>query len=357
MTDYPQEFVDRIANARASGTSLYIQSGNSKRHWLGRAPEGQTLDASSHSGVVDYQPSELVITARAGTTIAELTAVTANENQYLACEPPALSGRATLGGSLACNLSGPGRPWAGALRDHVLGVQLINGKAECLNFGGQVMKNVAGYDVSRLQAGALGTLGLITQVSMKVLPKPETTTTLCFEMNATDALQQMLQHATEPRPLSGAAWLGEVLYLRLSGAEAAVRTTAKLWGGEQHDDHSIWPELQELSFLPNETSVTMAGDTCAPVFRQSVAPTTALADITPLALNWAGAQRWYIGDSATLQTNTDNGGGHLQCFTGGNRSQEVGPALDSVQQTLHKRIKAAMDPDNILNPGRLYSWL
>ena len=357
MTDYPQAFVDRIASARAEGLPVYIQGGNSKRHWLGRTPEGQTLDVSSHSGVVDYQPSELVITARAGTTIAELVAVTANEHQHLACEPPVLSGRATLGGSLACNLSGPGRPWAGALRDHVLGVQLINGKAECLNFGGQVMKNVAGYDVSRLQAGALGTLGLITQVSLKVLPKPETTTTLCFEMNATDALQQMLQRATQPRPLSGAAWLGGVLYLRLSGAEAAVRNTEKLWGGERHEEHSIWRELQELSFLQSNTSDTTASNTSAPVFRQSVAPTTPLADTTPLALNWAGAQRWYEGDSATLLTNAVGGGGHMQCFTGGNRSQEMGPALDSVQQTLHKRVKNAMDPDNILNPGRLYSWL
>ena len=174
MTDYPQAFVDRIASARAEGLPVYIQGGNSKQHWLGRTPEGQTLDVSSHSGVVDYQPSELVITARAGTTIAELTAVTANEHQHLACEPPIRSGRATLGGSLACNLSGPGRPWAGALRDHVLGVQLINGKAECLNFGGQVMKNVAGYDVSRLMTGAMGTLGVLLDVSMKVLPAPAT---------------------------------------------------------------------------------------------------------------------------------------------------------------------------------------
>jgi len=357
MADYPQAFVDCISDARTRQTPLYIQGGNSKRHWLGRTPEGQTLDVSSHSGVVDYQPSELVITARAGTTIAELNAVTASENQYLACEPAVLSNLATLGGSLACNLSGPGRPWAGALRDHVLGVQLINGKAECLNFGGQVMKNVAGYDVSRLQAGALGTLGLITQVSIKVLPKPETTATLCFEMNATDALRQMNQRAMEPRPLSGAAWLDGVLYLRLSGAKAAVDNTSKLWGGERHDEHAIWREFQELDFLPAAKDETDKNLASAPVMRQSVAPTTPLADITPLALNWAGAQRWFVNNNSALESNAVTGGGHVQCFAGGNRSQEMGPALDSVQQTLHKRVKAAMDPHSILNPGRLYSWL
>ncbi|MEP6390750.1 MAG: glycolate oxidase subunit GlcE [Halioglobus sp.] len=357
MTDCTQAFAERIADARAAGKPLYIQAGNSKRLWLGRTPEGETLDVSSHTGIVDYQPSELVITARAGTTIAEIDAATAKENQYLACEPPRLSDRATLGGSLACNLSGPGRPWAGALRDHVLGVQLINGKAECLNFGGQVMKNVAGYDVSRLQAGALGTLGLITQVSMKVLPKPEATTTLCFELNAADALQQMQMRAMEPRPLSGAAWLNGVMFLRLSGAEAAVRHTEKLWGGERDDEHSIWLDLQELSFLSTYTDDTSADTQCAPVFRQSVAPTAPLADMPPLMLNWAGAQRWYEGDCSALRTNTATGGGHLQCFSGGNRSQEMAPALDSTQQTLHRRVKAAMDPDGILNPGRLYSWL
>jgi glycolate oxidase FAD binding subunit len=315
------------------------------------------FDVSAHSGVIDYQPSELVITARAGTTIAELAAVTASENQYLACEPPVLSGSATLGGSLACNLSGPGRPWAGALRDHVLGVQLINGKAECLNFGGQVMKNVAGYDVSRLQAGALGTLGLLTQVSLKVLPLPEATTTLRYEMDAAAALQHMVHRATEPRPLSGAAWMGGVLYLRLSGAEAAVRHTATLWGGEQHDNDDIWHALQELDFLPARMGDTATGIMGTPVFRQSVAPTAPLAGTNPLVLNWAGAQRWYQGELSNLQANASSGGGHVQCFAGGDRSSEVGPILDSVQQKLHQRVKNAMDPDNILNPGRLYSWL
>ncbi|MDH3953595.1 MAG: FAD-binding protein, partial [Gammaproteobacteria bacterium] len=178
---------DRVRAAVAAQQLLCIVGGNSKRY-LGGEQQGDPIDISAWSGVVDYQPSELVITVRAGTTISELQQVLARENQVLASEPPEFDGKATVGGTLACNLSGPSRPWHGSIRDHVLGVRIINGKGEHLRFGGQVMKNVAGYDVSRLQAGAMGTLGILTEVTLKVVPRPEATTTVRRTIGASDAL-------------------------------------------------------------------------------------------------------------------------------------------------------------------------
>ena len=180
MADCGAQILDTVAAARTAATPLYISAGNSKRDILGRRCEARDLDLSGHSGIVELQPSELVITARSGTTLFEIEQALAPEGLMLPFDPPSFGGRATIGGTLACNLSGPARPWGGSIRDAVLGVQLINGRAELLNFGGKVMKNVAGYDVSRLQAGALGTLGVLCEVTVKVLPAPEATATLLF---------------------------------------------------------------------------------------------------------------------------------------------------------------------------------
>jgi glycolate oxidase FAD binding subunit len=184
------DLLDRVRAAASAQQPLCITGGNTKQY-LGREQQGEPIDMSVWSGVVDYQPSELVITVRAGTTISELRQVLAQENQVLASEPPESEGKATIGGTLACNLSGPSRPWCGSIRDHVLGLRIINGKAEHLRFGGQVMKNVAGYDVSRLQAGAMGTLGILTEVTLKVIPRPEATKTVRRTIGADDALQVM----------------------------------------------------------------------------------------------------------------------------------------------------------------------
>jgi glycolate oxidase FAD binding subunit len=353
MSDCSDQIVDAVATAVERRQPVYIQGGNSKRDWLGRECHALPLDVSGHRGIVDYQPAELVLTARAGTPLEELRDVLAAEGQMLPFEPPVLSGSATLGGTLACNLSGPGRPWYGSIRDAVLGVQLVNGKAELLNFGGQVMKNVAGYDVSRLQAGAMGTLGVICQISLKVLPQSERIVTLAYELNAPEALKVMNSRAGEAGPLTGACWQDGMLYLRLAGAAEAVQRTVSDWGGQQLPRQSEpWEQLREFAspfFRGND-----------PLWRLSLASTAPLdtaADDT--LLDWGGAQRWLRGaaDFARMQETAAASGGHACLFRGGDRSGEVRQALDPIQQQLQGRLKKAFDPGSIFNPGRLYGWL
>jgi glycolate oxidase FAD binding subunit len=347
MADLAQELGQRVADACAAGTPVYIRGGDSKRHLMGRDCSAIPLDVAGHCGIVDYQPAELVVTVRAGTPLAELCAVLDGENQQLPFEPPDFGGCATVGGTLACNLSGPARPWQGSARDATLGVRLINGSGEHLRYGGQVMKNVAGYDVSRLQAGALGTLGLLTEVSLKVLPKPELSLTLSRPMDADQALRVMRQRAGEPRPLNGAAWVGGRLFLRLAGAASAVRHTVQRWGGDVcSEPESPWEGLRELS-LP-----WFAGD--EPLWRQSTLATTPLPAAPACVLDWGGALRWWRGEH--LPTAIDGGPGCL-LFAGGDRRSEVRPAVGAVSRRLQHRLKQAFDPAGIFNPGRLYSWM
>lgn len=341
-----------VRAAQASGTPLYISAGGSKRRSAGRDCPGEPLDVSGHRGIVDYQPRELVITARAGTPVSEIETALAAEGQQLAFEPPTTGGRSTLGGTLASNLSGPARPWAGAARDAVLGVKLVNGRGELLNFGGQVMKNVAGYDVSRLQAGALGTLGVLSEISMKVTPRPQTSVTLCYDSDAASALATMHRRAAQSAPLDGACWCDRKLYLRLTGADSAVRHTANEWGGDLLDaSESPWVGLRELT-LP-----FFHGD--APLWRLShsaTAPFDTSAGAT--LIDWGGALRWLRrGDPTVLHDAARRAGGHACLFRGGDRASEVRGPLDRVQRRLHRHLKRAFDPAGILNPGRLYSWL
>jgi glycolate oxidase FAD binding subunit len=353
MTDLNDTIVDAVTRARDERKPLYIRGGDSKRQLLGRDCQAEPLDMSAHRGIIDYQPGELVVTARAGTPLADIHELLAQHRQMLPFEPPLLGGRATLGGTLACNISGPGRPWYGSIRDMVLGVRLVNGEAQLLKFGGQVMKNVAGYDVSRLQAGALGTLGVISEVSLKVLPLPEHSTTLVYAMDATQALEVMNRRAREPRPLSGAFWLDGRLYLRISGAASAVEQTASDWGGERSQQaEDIWSQLREMS-LP-----FFRGDEALwRLSLNSAAPTTTPPEAT--LIDWGGAQRWLSGDAdfTRLQRSAATAGGHASLFRGGDRNGEVRQALEPVQQGLQQRLKKAFDPHGIFNPGRLYSWL
>lgn len=342
-----------IQAARSARRPLYIRAGNSKAQLVGRHCPAQPLDIAGHRGIIDYQSAELVITARAATPLAEISQLLAAQDQVLPFEPPGFDGRATIGGTLACNLSGPARPWQGSVRDAVLGLKLINGKGELLSFGGQVMKNVAGYDVSRLQAGALGTLGVLSEISLKVLPRPEHSLTLAYEMDASQAVAAMNRRAGESRPLTGACWHDGRLYLRLSGAASAVEHTVTLWGGERlPPDSALWQELGDMS-LP-----FFAGD--AALWRLSVKSSAAPAPANgDTLIDWCGAQRWLRGDQdpEQLQAWAAANGGHAALFRGGNRQAEVRQPLDAVSQRLQLRLKQAFDPDGILNPGRLYSWM
>ena len=353
MTDCTESMLSAVRNALERQRPLRISAGGSKQHIAGRSCAAEMLDISAHRGIVDYQPGELVITARAGTALVDIVTALAAENQILPFEPPQFAGRATLGGTLACNLSGPARPWYGSVRDAVLGTRLINGKAELLRFGGQVMKNVAGYDISRLQAGAMGTLGIMTEISIRVLPRPESSVTLRYEMLAPEAVAVMNQRAGQTRPLSGAFWLDGKLYLRISGAESAVQHTAKIWGGDLLGAaEDLWSELRDMS-LP-----FFAGD--EPLWRLSLNSSAVPSGYPAQALiDWGGAQRWLRGDFLLpeLQRVAQKAGGHATLFSGGDRSGEVRPTPGAAAQGLQRRLKHAFDPQGILNPGRLYGWL
>jgi len=351
MTDVAT-LAGQVSEACAHKRPLCLQGGGSKAALLGRDCEGDALSTRELTGVVNYEPGELVISVRAGTTVRELEEVLAAENQYLPSATPHFDGTATLGGSLACNLSGHTRPWGGSLRDLVLGTELINGKGETLRFGGRVMKNVAGYDVSRLQAGALGTLGLITEVTLKVLPLPETEVTLVHECEAPRALEIMLQRGAEPSPLAGACWFDGRLFLRLAGAEPAVKRAAVDWGGETTADEAPWRALSDMSLAFFQCDEAL--------IRLSLPVTSSLAlSESRLLIDWGGAQRWvYAADTMPEWfENAARENGHAWSFRGGDRKAETAPPLSPQLQRMHRQIKQAMDPAGILNPGRLYSWL
>lgn len=347
----------RVGAAHREASALYINGGGSKRHVLGRDCDAAVLEVGAHRGIVDYEPGELVLTARAGTPITDICDVLAGEGQELPFEPPHCGGAATLGGTLACNLSGPARPWRGSARDTLLGLQLISGTGELLNFGGRVMKNVAGYDIGRLQAGALGTLGVISAASLKVLPRAESTLTLRQEIAADAAVELMNRRAASPKPLTGACWTQGALYLRLAGAASAVRHTAQLWGGDALDAEAaraFWQDVRELR--------GPALDPARPLWRLSLRPTAPAGTGQELAedvIDWAGAQRWLASEAPAdaLFKRASEHGGHAQLYRGGNRAAEVRSPLSSVQQRLHRELKNRFDPAGVLNPGRLYGWL
>ncbi|WP_299197601.1 glycolate oxidase subunit GlcE [uncultured Amphritea sp.] len=352
MADISPQIQQQILDARRDKRQLNIVAGNSKP-FMGRQTHADTLNVSQHRGIISYQPVELVLTARSGTPLTEIEALLDEHNQMLAFEPPRFSAHSTIGGTLACNLSGPGRPWSGSIRDHILGVRLINGLGEHLKFGGQVMKNVAGYDVSRLQAGAMGTLGVLTEVSLKVLPKPAAVSTLSWELEAKQAIRMMNELAGKPKPISAACWIEGRLYIRLSGAQSAVDATIKEWhGSEEPDADNLWLALRD-----QQLSAFQSTD---PLWRLSI---NAAADVAPLdhlsIIDWGGAQRWYRGhqDKYEMETLAERAGGQVSLYTGGDRTADVFHQPVPALQEIQKRIKASFDPDGILNSGRLYSWM
>ncbi|MHB8536107.1 MAG: glycolate oxidase subunit GlcE [Sulfuricaulis sp.] len=347
--DIALQLAEAVKAAALKHAPLAIAGGGSKRFYTG-AIAGEKLDVREHRGIVSYEPTELVISARAGTPLAEVEATLAEKDQMLGFEPPHFGAAATLGGAIACGFSGPRRPYAGAARDFVLGATIVNGRGELLRFGGQVMKNVAGYDVSRLMVGALGTLGVLLEISLKVLPKPAQEITLAFKMPAGEAISTMNAWAGRPLPLSAAAHAGDTLYVRLSGSALGVRAAQTKLGGVVFDNgDELWRELRE------QRHGFFQGDT--PLWRLSVPPAA-----PPLTLpgewliDWGGAQRWIKTDVPAEQVHrvAARVGGHAGLFREVRRRPNALPPLPAPLLNLHRHLRQAFDPAGILNRELLY---
>lgn len=343
--DASAALLEQVNYALNERTPLRIQGGNSKA-MLGRRVTGEVLDTRSHRGIVSYDPTELVLTARAGTPLVEIEAALDAAGQMLPFEPPHLGLGATLGGMVASGLSGPRRPWAGSVRDYVLGTRLITGHGKLLRFGGEVMKNVAGYDLSRLLAGSFGCLGVLTEVSLKVLPKPRTCFSLRLEMDVHQALGELAEWGQQPIPITAACFDGEALYLRLEGGEGSVQSARQRLGGEELDS-GYWEDLREqrLSFFAAPE----------PLWRLSLPNNTGPVDLPGRQLlDWGGAQRWLRSDAdaAAIHEAVSKVGGHGTLY----RVDEAPfPPLAAPLLRYHQNLKKQLDPQGIFNPGRMYA--
>ena len=348
MADLVSLWQEQVRAAPRSGTLLRIRGYGSK-DFIGPSSAGQTLDTREYRGIVHYDPRELVLTARCGTPLTEIEAVLAENEQMLACEPPHFGAAASFGGMIAAGLSGPRRPWAGAVRDFVLGCRLIDGHGHHLRFGGEVMKNVAGYDLSRLMCGSYGCLGVLTEASMKVLPIPQRRLSVRIAIDADEALRRLSRWASEPWPISGAAHDGTALIVRLEGGHGSVDASEARFGGEVVED-SFWQRLRDLQLPFFEGSV--------PLWRLSL-PTDKKPPKLPgeMLIDWAGAQCWLRSEAPAeqIRATVSSVGGHAAQW----RSTEGSPfhPLQPALLALHQRLKAQLDPHGLFNRGRLYAGL
>lgn len=356
MNELYSEWAARVREAAARGMPLCLRGGGTK-DFLGRTPAGEPFDLAANTGVIAYEPTELVVTVRGGTRLAELEALLAGEGQFLAFEPPHFGAAATVAGCVAAGLSGPRRASAGAVRDFMLGVRLLDGRGQVMSFGGRVMKNVAGYDVSRLIAGSMGTLGVILEVSLKVLPRPVAEATLSFAMGEADAVARLNDWGGQPLPISACAWADGQLMLRLSGAAAAVQAAAARLGGEAvagDAARSFWEGLRE------QDAGWFAAHADLPLWRLSL-PSSAAPLRLPghQLIEWGGAQRWLATDAPAADIRARAGalGGHATQFRRGNRDGAVFTPPAGPLMIIHQRLKEAFDPARIFNPGRLYEEL
>lgn len=376
MLDPVAQLAEIVREAASQRRPLCIRGGGTKDFYGGER-QGDILDTKALRGIVSYEPTELVVTARAGTPLAELEAALEEMGQQLPFEPPHFDYRpgpatrsrpeqgeltiateapeekiATLGGCIAAGLSGPRRAYAGAARDFVLGVRILDGKGNELRFGGEVMKNVAGYDVSRLTVGALGTLGVILDVSLKILPIPAAETTLRLSVAPDEAITLMNQWAGKPLPVTATAYRAGSLSVRLAGAPGAVSAGAKKIGGEvmaPDQARQFWIDLRE------HRAPFFAGD--QPLWRLAVRSTTPPIDLDgPQIIEWGGALRWLRSDTdpGRIRDAAVQAGGHATLFRAGHKAAPVFHPLSPVLARLHRRLKEAFDPAGILNPGRLY---
>ncbi len=337
-----------VREAVSQKRPLKIVGGNSKAFY-GRHIAGEELSVSGYQGIVSYEPTELVVTARCGTPLSEVEEVLAEQNQMLPFEPPHF-GEATIGGMVACGLSGPARPYTGAVRDYVLGVRMINGKGEDLTFGGQVMKNVAGFDVSRLMTGSLGTLGVILEVSFKLLPKPEAELTLQLELDAKRAIEKMNQLAGQPLPITAACHDDGRLNIRLAGFSSALESARKTIGGETLEvGEAYWHSLRE------QKHPFFLGD--RPLWRIALPPAAEPLDLEgDCLIDWGGAQRWYRTDRPVeeIRQRVHARKGHATLFRHHGGETDIFSPLSPGLKKIHQQLKQAFDPFGIFNRGKMY---
>jgi len=354
--DISEALGERVRRAAEAGTPLRIEGGDTKAFY-GRPVEGETLSTREHRGITSYDPVELIVSVRAGTPLAELEAALAEQGQMLGCEPPHFGADATVGGMVATGLSGPRRPWAGSVRDFVLGIRLITQDGVQQRFGGEVMKNVAGYDLSRLMVGAQGTLGLVTEVSLKVLPRPGARHSLRLEMPRAEAMAKLAEWGRSPLPLTAAAWHEGALHLRLEGGPSSVAATRERLGGDDLDN-GFWEDLREqrLAFFSREDA--------RPLWRLSLPHNTPSLDLPGVAeadllYDWGGTQRWLRSDldADILREACARAGGHATCLGAREGRGQADPfmPLEPVVEKYHRTLKAQLDPKGIFNPGRLYA--
>ncbi|KPK17511.1 MAG: glycolate oxidase [Betaproteobacteria bacterium SG8_41] len=376
MQDVVENLSRLIRDAASRRRPLCIRGGGTKDFYGGEI-RGDVLDTKPLRGIVSYEPTELVISARAGTPLVEIEAALQEKGQVLPFEPPHFDrppqpeapqppaeGQlsiapvpteeklATLGGCVATGLSGPRRAYAGAVRDFVLGARILDGKGAELHFGGQVMKNVAGYDVSRLTVGALGTLGVILEVSLKVLPAPAAEATLRLAAGPDEAITLMNDWGSKPLPVTATAYRAGSLSVRLSGAPSAVAAAAKKIGGETMDaTHAaqFWSDIRE------QRAAFYAGNQA--LWRLSIKPTTPPLDLAgPQLIEWGGALRWLRSDAdaKVIREAAARAGGHATLFRAVDKTAGVFHPLSPGLAKIHRRLKEAFDPAGILNPGRMY---
>ena len=353
------EIQARIQHATAHRTPLQIRGGGSK-NWYGHTPQGEVLDVAGYHGVIAYEPTELVITVKAGTRLQEVQTLLAAQGHSLPFEPPQFSEASTIGGVVAAGLVGPRRAQAGGVRDFILGASLLNGQGEHLHFGGQVMKNVAGYDVSRLLAGSLGVLGVITQVSLKVLPLPAQEQTLRFTLDEATALHTLNAWGGQPLPISASVWQQGALYVRLSGAAPALAAAQTKMGAQfsyeliaGEDAMLFWQSLRDQT----HSFFTQAGGPT--LWRLSLPSTAPALPLGDQLIEWGGAQRWVWSDlpTATVREQAAQAGGHATIYrTHDTHSKNEGVfhPMSAPLLGIHQRLKNEFDPAGIFNPGRMH---
>ena len=356
-----QVLIDRVQSAMSAGVQLNIRGGGTK-DFYGEAPLGEPLDTRVLEGISSYEPTELVVTSRCGTLLSELESTLAQQGQCLPFEPPHFSAGATVGGMVAAGLAGPSRAAVGSVRDYVLGATLLNGRNEVLSFGGQVIKNVAGYDLSRLLAGSMGTLGVILEVSLKVLPIAPATATLRLQMEQAQALNQLNLWGGQPLPVNASAWWDGALIVRLRGAAAAVHAAKARIGGELIEPdvaHSFWDGMRNQGdeFFARARMAVAGG---AALWRLSVPQTAPPLDLgAEVLVEWGGAQRWLCGDlpAARVRDAAERVGGHATLFMADDKTAGAFAPLKSPLDRIHRELKKSLDPAGVFNPGRLYPGL